>query len=237
MFSGNSQKATSGINAIEPLNKDSRDSFIQDTLTSGGGRSREDLVTKLVDESQAAVQWLIHESEFEEGKPTLDLSLVSRCGGHTVGRTHRCPAQNGRPVPVGWKLIDTLKKRFTSFQHSAEVLTQARVLNLLTDQQKNIKGVMITKTNPETGKQSMEIIQANAVVLTSGGFAGQTGLYLPDGQHTLLSEYAPQLVDRATTNGPWASGDGVRLATAIGAGVRDLVRNLIHRRFLFSNDY
>lgn len=213
-------KATSGINAIEPLNKDTRELFIQDTLQSGGGRSREDLVFKLVDESQDAIRWLIKESE-EEGQPTLDLSLTSRCGGHSISRTHRCPPQEGRPV--GWKLIDTLKKRFLSFDHGAQVMTQTRVLNLLTDQQKNIKGIMLTRTNPETGKQTMEILQADAVVLTSGGFAGQTGHYLSDGQHTLLSEYAPQLIDHATTNGPWASGDGVRLATTIGAMTTDMV--------------
>ncbi|KAI7906134.1 FAD binding domain-containing protein [Cokeromyces recurvatus] len=228
---GNSMKATSGINAIEPLNNDSREAFIEDTLKSGAGICREDLVIKLVDESRSALDWLIKESEFEAGNPTLDLSVVSRCGGHSVGRTHRCPAQNGRPVPVGWKLVDTLKKRFTSYP-DVEVITNAQVLNLLTEpNQKNVKsvvGVQILKKDPETEQESKEEIRANAVVLTSGGFAGQTGKYLPNGKHTLLSEFAPQLVNTATTNGPWAAGEGVRLGLAVGAGIRDMDQVQVH---------
>ncbi|KAI9478426.1 MAG: FAD binding domain-containing protein [Benjaminiella poitrasii] len=228
---GNSMKATSGINAIEPLNKDSREAFIEDTLKSGAGISHEDLVVKLVDESRPALDWLIKESEFEAGKPTLDLTVVSRCGGHSVGRTHRCPAQNGRPVPVGWKLVDTLKKRFTSYP-DVEVITNARVLNLLSEPAKNnvksVVGVQILKKDPETEEETKEEIRANAVILTSGGFAGQTGKQLADGRHTLLSEYAPQLVDTATTNGPWAAGDGVRLGLAVGAGIRDMDQVQVH---------
>lgn len=222
---GNSMKATSGINAIEPLNKDSREAFIQDTLKSGAGISREDLVTKLVDESRSALDWLIKESQVD-GVPSLDLSVVSRCGGHSHGRTHRCPAQNGRPVPVGWKLIDTLKKRFTSFDDAeAQVITNARVINLLTENNA-VVGVEIAKKDPETEQESKETIKASAVILASGGFAGQTGKQLPDGQNTLLSEFAPQLVDTATTNGPWAAGEGVRLGLAVGAGMRDMVINV-----------
>lgn len=208
-------KATSGINAIEPLTGDSRDAFVQDTLKSGGGLSDESLVAKLVDESRPALDWLIKQSEFETDMPSLDLSVVSRCGGHSFGRTHRCPPQNGRPVPVGWKLIDTLKKRFMSLPDT-EVLTNTRVTRLLTEQDK-ITGVEIL--NEEEKRE----ISANAVVLATGGYGGQTGTRLSDGHATLLSEFAPQLVHTATTNGPWANGDGIRLALAVKAGLRDMV--------------
>ncbi|GAN09887.1 hypothetical FAD-dependent oxidoreductase YEL047C [Mucor ambiguus] len=224
---GNSMKATSGINAIEPLNKDTREAFIQDTLKSGAGISREDLVTKLVDESRTALDWLIKESKVD-GVPSLDLSVVSRCGGHSHGRTHRCPAQNGRPVPVGWKLVDTLKKRFTSFDKAdAQVIANARVTSLVTENNA-VVGVEIVKKDPETEKESKEVIKADAVILTSGGFGGQTGQHLPDGQSTLLSEFAPQLVHTATTNGPWAAGEGVRLGLAVGAGMRDMDQVQVH---------
>ncbi|CEP09316.1 hypothetical protein [Parasitella parasitica] len=224
---GNSMKATSGINAVEPLNKDSREDFIQDTLKSGAGISREDLVTKLVDESRPALDWLVKESTVD-GVPSLDLSVVSRCGGHSHGRTHRCPAQNGRPVPVGWKLVDTLKKRFTSFDDAeAQVITNARVVDLITENNA-VVGVRVVKKDPETEQETNEAIKADAVILTSGGFAGQTGKHLPDGQSTLLSEFAPQLVHTATTNGPWAAGEGVRLGLAVGAGMRDMDQVQVH---------
>jgi aspartate oxidase len=213
-------KATSGINAIEPTTQDTREAFIQDTLQSGAGISQKDLVEKLVDESRPALDWLVKTSEFEPGQPTLELSLVSRCGGHSHGRTHRCPAQNGRPVPVGWKLVDTLKKRFTSFE-DIEILTNAKVSTLLTNKNR-VVGVEILKTE-ENGETETRNIDAQAVVLTSGGYAGQTGETLPDGHTTLLKEFAPQLVHTATTNGPWAAGEGVRLGLAVGAGMRDMV--------------
>lgn len=223
---GNSMKATSGINAIEPLNNDSRDSFIQDTLKSGAGICREDLVVKLVDESRPALDWLVEQSVLETGNPTLDLTVVSRCGGHSHGRTHRCPAQNGRPIPVGWKLVDTLKKKLTSLSN-VEIITNARVMNLLTELDSNnrnkIIGVEIAKKNTETEEETKENIKAAAVILTSGGFGGQTGKHLPDGKSSLLNDFAPQLIETATTNGPWANGDGVRLGLAVGAGIRDMV--------------
>ncbi|KAG1456315.1 hypothetical protein G6F46_007722 [Rhizopus delemar] len=215
---GNSMKASSGINAIENTTGDSREAFIQDTLKSGDGLSNEELVTKLVDESQSSLDWLIHQSEFDAGKPTLDLSLVSRCGGHSFGRTHRCPPENGRPVPVGWKLIDTLKKRLTSLPHT-QVMTQTRVLGLLSDDSQRVCGVRL---------ESDEEITADAVILTSGGFGGQTGTYLTDGKATLLSEFAPQLVHTATTNGPWANGDGIRLGLSVKAGIRDMDKVQLH---------
>ncbi|CEI88237.1 hypothetical protein RMCBS344292_02631 [Rhizopus microsporus] len=217
---GNSMKATSGINAIEPLTGDNRDAFVQDTLKSGGGLSDESLVAKLVDESRPALDWLIKQSEFETDMPSLDLSVVSRCGGHSFGRTHRCPPQNGRPVPVGWKLVDTLKKRFMSLPDT-KVLTNTRVTRLLTEQDK-ITGVEIL--NEEEKRE----ISANAVVLATGGYGGQTGTRLSDGHATLLSEFAPQLVHTATTNGPWANGDGIRLALAVKAGLRDMDQVQLH---------
>lgn len=222
---GNSMKATSGINAVEPSKGDTRDAFIQDTLKSGAGISQKELVIKLVDESRPALDWLIQQSIQQDGNPGLDLSVVSRCGGHSHGRTHRCPAQNGRPVPVGWKIVDTLKKKLLSFD-DVQVLTNTRVLSLLTEQEK-VVGVQVLKRNPETEEETKEEIHADAVILTSGGFAGQTGKYLSDGSSSLLNEFAPQLVDTATTNGPWASGDGVRLGLSVGAEIRDMVMNRI----------
>jgi aspartate oxidase len=215
-------KATSGINAVEPLNGDTYEAFIQDTLKSGAGASRENLVRKLVKDSQCCLKWLIRQSEFEKGSPTLDLSVVSRCGGHSVGRTHRCPAQNGRPVPVGWKLVDTLKKRLDLLDR-VQVMTNTRVLNLARSKGKSAIEVQVLRTDPELGSEHSEVIKADAVILASGGFGGQTGEYLPDGKQTLISEFAPQLLHTATTNGPWANGDGVRLGLSMGAGLRDMV--------------
>lgn len=208
-YRGNSAKATSGINGMTETG-DSWEAFEHDTLESGGGLSNQSLVHKLVHQSVDALQWL------QQQDTTLDLSLVSQCGGHTFPRTHRCPPKpNGSPVPVGWRLVQALRQRFEQLDN-ASVRTQSRVTQL--------------KTDPSTGVitgvelNNKEMLSANAVILTSGGFGGQTQpLDQPDGTQTLLSQYAPNLLNIATTNGPWANGDGIRLGVAIGAATKDMV--------------
>merc|ERR1719387_533497 len=85
-FGGNSTKATSGI--IGALTKsqrklkigDSPEIFEEDCMR--GGASRPHLVKVLTNESAPAVDWIIDSFG-------IDLSLVSRLGGHSMPRTHR----------------------------------------------------------------------------------------------------------------------------------------------------
>merc|ERR1719183_1471183 len=85
-FGGNSTKATSGINGALTKSQrklqivDSPETFAEDTMR--GGAQRPDLVEVLTGESAPSVDWL-------EDKVGLDLSLVSRLGGHSNPRTHR----------------------------------------------------------------------------------------------------------------------------------------------------
>lgn len=48
MVGGNSMKASSGINAVNPAAGDTQDIYAADTKKSGGGLSKEDLVAQLV---------------------------------------------------------------------------------------------------------------------------------------------------------------------------------------------
>merc|ERR1719337_130196 len=85
-FGGNSTKATSGINGAltksqRKLNiADSPEIFEEDTKR--GGANRPDLVKVLCHESAPGVDWIVD-------KFGVDLSLVSRLGGHSQPRTHR----------------------------------------------------------------------------------------------------------------------------------------------------
>ncbi|KAI7856813.1 FAD binding domain-containing protein [Circinella umbellata] len=208
---GNSAKATSGINAMTEVG-DSLDAFEKDTLESGGGLSNIDLVHKLVYESEESLAWLKLQD------PTLDLSLVSQCGGHTHPRTHRCPPIDGRPVPVGFRTITALKNRIAQL-NNVEIWTNTRVTHIKPEE----KRVQVVKEGEPLD------LSVSAIVLTSGGFAGQTQeLQQPEGIKTLLSEFAPQLVNTATTNGPWANGDGVRLGVEAGAATKDMDQIQVH---------
>lgn len=208
-------KASSGINAIEPKSDDTMDIFYQDTIQ--GGHGQPELVRKLVQESPSALAWLTDAG--------VDLSVVSQCGGHSRARTHRCPpGPNGMPVPVGFKLVDTLKKR--AQQLGIDMQTNARVTSLHlrnnTDTSSSPPPTWTLTINGDTE------VNVDALVLTSGGFGGQIHATEKDEVPTLLKEHAPQWVDRATTNGPWANGDGVRLGLALGASTVDMDKVQIH---------
>merc|ERR1712187_660648 len=82
----NSTKATSGINGALTKSQrklkiaDSPEIFEEDCMK--GGASRPHLVKVLTNESAPAVDWIIDSFG-------IDLSLVSRLGGHSMPRTHR----------------------------------------------------------------------------------------------------------------------------------------------------
>lgn len=89
---GNSTKATSGINGAGTAAQsdlgitDSAKTFFDDTKASAKDLARDDLIKVLTGKSADAVHWLMEKFE-------LDLSKVSRLGGHSQPRTHRGGAQ------------------------------------------------------------------------------------------------------------------------------------------------
>ena len=67
-----------------------------------------------------------------------------------------------------------------------------------------------------------QLLYADAVVLATGGFGAD---------HTatsLLTEYSPQLAGFASTNGAFATGDGIKLARAAGAYLRGMRHVQVH---------
>ena len=88
LLGGNSNKASSGINACCPSdindspNDDSLEVFWNDTFRSAGSSARKDLITTLVSNRAEAVEWL-------KTRVGVDLSLTSQLGGHSTKRTLR----------------------------------------------------------------------------------------------------------------------------------------------------
>ncbi|KAK9728036.1 hypothetical protein K7432_001352 [Basidiobolus ranarum] len=222
---GNSAKATSGMNGVptkaQELQgiKDTIEKFAKDTEISGGQLSDPELVEVLTRNSKKAIEWV---EQFTHG---TNLSVLSQCGGHSEPRTHRfAPQEVGKPaLPVGFGIIKMLsdyaeglvkleeEKSSTNEESRMRILTSTTVLQLLTSN-KNLKekvaGVSIVRT--VNGKKEYEELLSDAVILTTGGF-GASAL-IDDVSKSLIREYAPHVVGLPTTNGPWAQGDGVRLA-------------------------
>ena len=65
-------------------------------------------------------------------------------------------------------------------------------------------------------------IKVATVVLATGGYANDRGA------NSLLSEVAPQLQPLGSTNGKFATGDGIKLGRAIGAQTVDLDMVQVH---------
>ncbi|KAJ3087468.1 hypothetical protein HK102_011040 [Quaeritorhiza haematococci] len=216
---GNSAKATSGMNSVfskaqmQRGIKDTYEAFQTDTLRSGKGRSDKELVDTLVKSSTDALNWI---ESFG-----LKLDAISQCGGHSFPRTHReGPRLDGKPAPVGWDIIRTLKDYVLTQLSSAsagegkgsvEVINNARVVDLIVDEagdqsRKTVRGVKFDQDG-----QIVEKI-ADAVVLATGGFACDFA-----SNDSLIHQHAPHLAALATTNGAWATGDGMKMGNRAGA--------------------
>merc|ERR1719345_130699 len=136
-FGGNSTKATSGINgALTRAQRnlkiaDSPEIFTDDTMR--GGASRPDLVKVLCEESAPAVDWITDAFG-------VDLSLVSRLGGHSMPRTHRGKERfPGMTITFG--LMEALEDIAELEDGRARILLKTKVTKLLTDANGNVTGI------------------------------------------------------------------------------------------------
>ncbi|KAK1234143.1 hypothetical protein PQX77_002655 [Marasmius sp. AFHP31] len=213
---GNSVKASSGINgaATDAQRKhdvaDSVKLFSDDTKASAGSLARPNLIHALTSNSADALNWLT--SRFN-----VDLSLVSRLGGHSVPRTHR--GAGGAP---GWAMTSALIKKLQELA-SAEpdrvrITQDAKVIELLEDESGKVLGVQYEKG------ESKHEEKADAVIIATGGYAADFS------DQGLLSKHRPELLDLPTASGDHATGDGLHLAASLQkpAALLDVEQVQIH---------
>ncbi|KAJ1737652.1 hypothetical protein LPJ72_000267 [Coemansia sp. Benny D160-2] len=222
---GNSAKASSGINgAVTQVQKrlgikDSVEAFVRDTIESGRGRSSETLVKRMINESTDAVSWL-------RNGFLLELDTVSQLGGHSFPRTHRIPDRNGKPRPVGWEIASTLGNYLSEQAGQTgsrfRLITEARVTEFLTAGNGRISGLIYETAKPGSSSIQRHSHESDVVVLATGGFGGEGS------QPKLLKKYAPDLVGLPATNGPFATGNGVLMASAVGAALVDMDQIQVH---------
>ncbi|CDZ98193.1 fumarate reductase [Phaffia rhodozyma] len=209
---GNSTKATSGINGagtqsqIELDIKDTAKIFFDDTKLSAKDLARDDLIKVLTYRSADAVLWL-------QEKFGLDLSKVSRLGGHSQPRTHRGGAQFPG-MTITYAQMEKLEDYATSIPDRVTILKKARVTQLLKQDGKVI-GVEFERD----GKLHKEL---GPVILATGGYAADFG------DNSLLKKYRPDVYHLPTTNGDHSTGDGLKIAMAIGGKGVDLDKVQVH---------
>lgn len=166
--------------------------FALDTLLSGERRNDPDLVATLTENSADALSWL--------ERLGVSLPSVGFVTGSSVNRTHRPVDSTGAVLPAGGYLVPLLEQ--ACIDNGVRIICNAPVTDILTSGGRAV-GV----------RADGYTVTAKSVVLATGGFAADPGL---------IAGLDPDLADLPTTNIPGATGDGVRMAQAVGAATRDM---------------
>ncbi|GAP88707.1 putative fumarate reductase [Rosellinia necatrix] len=212
-FGGNSTKATSGINGaltrtqVDHKIQDSVKQFYEDTLKSARDKARPDLIKVLTYKSAAAVEWL-------QDVFNLDLTLVSRLGGHSQPRTHRGHDAKFPGMAITYALMQRLEELAETEPERVQIVKKARVTGL------NKDGNKVTGVQYEYNGESVSV--EGPVVLATGGYAADFG------ETSLLKQHRPDTFGLATTNGSHATGDGQKMVMAIGGNAIDMDKVQVH---------
>ncbi len=175
-----------------------------DTMIGGKGVNDPALVETLCANSADAIAWLS-----EQG---IDMPSVSSFGGASVKRIHRPLDEEGKVVSVGSYMIPRLEAKCQ--EAGVEIMLNTTATEILTDDNGAAVGVVATGKSGET-----VTVNAKAVVLATGGFGANL---------EMVVEYKPELEGFMTTNAAGAQGQGIAMATAIGAGTVDMDQIQIH---------
>jgi len=102
------------------------------------------------------------------------------------------------------------------------IMTDTKVTRLLTAEDGSVIGVAYVdaREDPETAVP-VELYAPN-VVLATGGFAADRSI------GSYLDQHRPELLKMPTTAGAFSTGDGITLATKLGAGTVDLDKVQVH---------
>lgn len=212
-FGGNSTKATSGINGaltrtqVDLGIQDSVKQFYDDTLKSARDKARPDLIKVLTYQSASAVEWL-------QDVFNLDLTLVSRLGGHSQPRTHRGHDAKFPGMAITYALMQRLEEIAEAEPDRVQIIKKARVTSI------NKEGNTATGVTFETDGETKSA--DGVVVLATGGYAADFG------DKSLLQQHRPDTFGLSSTNGTHATGDGQKMLMSIGANGIDMDKVQVH---------
>ena len=184
---------------------DSTELFALDTMIGGKGINDPELVNTLVNSSAEAIEWLRTQG--------IDLTDVASFGGASVKRIHRPLNDEGKVVSVGAYTVPLLEQACAA-RDNITLLTDTTATQILTDDSGAAIGVAAT------GKTGNTVtVNAPAVVLTTGGFGANLDMVV---------QYKPELEGFMTTNAAGIQGQGILMATALGAATVDMEQIQIH---------
>ena len=183
---------------------DSMELMELDTMVGGKGINNPELVKTLCEGTADAIDWLD-----ENG---ITLHNVSSFGGASVKRIHRPVNEEGKVVSVGAYMIPLLQENCE--KRGIDIVLNTTVDTILTDANGAAVGVSGTDKDGNT-----VVVNAKSVILATGGFGANLDM---------VTQYKPELAGFMTTNAAGAQGQGIEMATAIGAGTVDMDQIQIH---------
>ena len=184
---------------------DSTELFALDTLIGGKGLNDPELVNTLVSNSAAAIDYL--------DSIGIHLNNVAAFGGASVKRIHRPVNDEGKTVSVGAYTVPLLEAACQGRDNLA-LLTDVTATKLLTNEAGAVIGV------EAQGKAGNKVtVNAKAVILATGGFGANLDMVV---------QYKPDLAGFMTTNAAGIQGQGILMATEIGAATVDMEQIQIH---------
>ena len=175
-----------------------------DTMVGGKGINNPELVKTLCEGTADAIDWLD-----ENG---ITLHNVSSFGGASVKRIHRPVNEEGKVVSVGAYMIPLLQENCE--KRGIDIVLNTTVDTILTDANGAAVGVSGTDKDGNT-----VVVNAKSVILATGGFGANLDM---------VTQYKPELAGFMTTNAAGAQGQGIEMATALGAGTVDMDQIQIH---------
>ena len=206
MLGGNTLRAQTGFNAAGTQYQeaegitDTPDIHFQDTMKGGKEKNDPELVKTLTENANESLEWL--------NSLGASLTKMKLLGGATNARTH-APTEGGYAGPVMIKVMEEAAK-----DKGVEILLETKATEIIVDEDGNVTGVKATDKDGE----ELEFA-AKAVVIASGGFGAN---------NEMVAKYNPSLEGFDTTNHQGATGDGIVMAEAIGAALKDMEHIQIH---------
>ena len=174
-----------------------------DTLIGGKGKNNPELVKALAENSAAAIEWL--------ASIGAEVKNVGAFGGASVKRIHRPVNADGKVTAVGAYIVPILEKNLQD--RNVQFLFDTTANEII---MKDGKAVGIKATGKDGHKVT---INAKSVVIATGGFGANA---------EMVEKYKPELKGFATTNAEGTQGQGIDMATAVGAATVDMDQIQIH---------
>lgn len=177
---------------------DSTSLFILDTMIGGKNLNDLELVTTLAENSADAIKWLDNNG--------IALHSVGSLGGASVRRCHRPVDENSKILSVGPYIVPLLEQ--SCIDNGVEIIYNTPVTEILMEDGQAV-GV----------KAEGCTVNAKSVIIASGGFGANLDM---------VAQLKPSLKGFVTTNAPGITGDGIRMAQAVGAATVDMAEIQIH---------